>query len=159
MFAILLSSIKSQLPGLLIGAVSGVCVTLWAGISSRVFRNIDRVAKHRLQVAQKVHEICAEASSSNYTKLPRDREHVISVIANVRGFDEELGDIFEWFLINWEAMHVLSGKKIINEEEENLYYSLLEKLESGHDTLLKWANQSRAPHGLLNVIQNALSPS
>lgn len=87
-----------------IGAVGGVGSVLLTGFSKEFFGKRDRKERYRINVAREVHKICVEADTSFYHKYARDREHVTSVIDDVKSVDKEMGVKFEQFVIMWNGI-------------------------------------------------------
>lgn len=138
----IINVIVKQLPGLIIGGISTTIFLFLKGYLSLYFEKIKRVNKHKLNVAKQVLELCHEASSSAYSKLPRDYEHVLSVITNVKGIDKTKGAIMNKFVSLWVLITFIKRPKMTNEDVE-FDFELKNEIEEKKEILMEWANNIR----------------
>lgn len=130
---------------LVVGFISG---QLLPGFAKEWFAERERRRKHKLNVAIEVHKICNEIKTGNYRTLPRDWEHVNSVLTDVEGVDEKMGvvmaeflelcqDVFEDYLAERGDLPE-RGVSTAKEKFQNY-----QKVENKRKILVKWSNKLR----------------
>lgn len=128
--------------GTVLGIVGTITTKFFGGYIERFNKEQERKAKQKLNVAIEVHKICNEASTSNLRVAPRDIEHVNTVMTDVGGVDEEIGEAMNSFVNLWVL--VCSGeKRWIDKEKAKNLIEMRSEVEKYREILIKWASKIR----------------
>lgn len=63
-----------------------------------------RRQKERRHTYDQAIAICTEASSNEYKKGPRDKEHILRIITDLEAFDEKAAKLLEGVFTNWQLL-------------------------------------------------------
>lgn len=122
-------------------AVGGIILTILTkfadGWIQEIYKERERKAKHKINIAREVHAVCNEALTYRYQHRPRDMEHINHVISDVEGVDKEMGKLFEKFISDWvEGAINGNGVEGIENPSET-------RADEKREILEEWANKFR----------------
>ena len=137
-----ITQILNKLFPYIIGAIGGIASLYASGYCKEYFDERARIAKHKREVARQVLQICNEASTSNFKLLPRDIEHVNSVLTNVEGINSNMEAIMNRFISLWQLIAQISQSHLGKEETKDLR-EMLKEVEEKRKRLVDWANSIR----------------
>lgn len=128
---------------LIIGGITFACGLYFRGFTKEWFDNRARVAKHKLNVARHVLEICTEASTNHFSKAPRDMEHVHSVLTNVEGLDKEIEAVMNSFVSKWQMLVTMKNTNDLSNDGVKYTAELMADVEENRKILVEWSNKIR----------------
>jgi len=138
----LINTIISQIPGIIIGGISTATFLIGKGYVEIYFEKIKRINKHKLYVAKHVLDLCNEASSSSYSKRPRDYEHALSVITNVSGIDNRI-EVNMRKLISLWVLIAHREHPNMSPDDLSLNIEMRKEVDINREILINWANKIR----------------
>jgi hypothetical protein len=127
------SLIPSAIP-YVIGGVIGFFGNFLGGFSKEFFDERAHRKRHRIDVARAFQKIVTEASTNGFKVLPRDMEHVHSVLDDVKGVGAAVGEKANIFVGNWQVIAQ------INMDGGN-YSNVLQETRDLKDELTEWCNK------------------
>ena len=135
----LIDMLFTTLPPYIIGAAIGVLGTFVTGFAKEFFYERARRKKHKLEIARQVLKICNEASTGNYLYLPRDMEHVNSVLTDLEGINKSMSVEMEEFISSWRSIRPVGDvfMAAIFEQKQ------LDRADEKRKILIAWANKIR----------------
>ena len=117
-----------------VGGAIGFFVNFLGGFSKEFFDERARKKRHKIDVARAFQKIVTEASTNGFKVLPREMEHVHSVLDDVKGVGAVVGEKANIFVGNWQVIahtHVDGGN----------YKDLLQETRDLRDELTEWCNK------------------
>lgn len=128
---------------LIIGGITFACGLYFRGFTKEWFDNRARMAKHKLNVARHVLEICNEASTNHFSKAPRGMEHIHSVLTNVEGLDKKIEPVMNSFVSKWQMLVTMQTTKALSNDGEKYIGELMANIEENRKVMVAWANKIR----------------
>ncbi len=128
----------------IIGAAGGILSLFVSGFFREFFDERARRAKHKRDVARKVHKICTEASTGNFRTAPRDIEDVNSVLTDLEGVDKAMSVEMEKLVSSWQSVVLERSKGELSAEDVNFVKSQRDHAEEKRKILVAWTNRIRA---------------
>lgn len=134
-------TIFSQFPGFMFGVVATLLIAIGSGFIKEFFDERARRAKHKINVARKVHDICNEASTGNFRHAPRNGEHVNSILTDLDGVDEKMGVHMSSFVNLWGMIIEASNQVGQGESGGRHFVQMLQEVEEKRKVLEDWSNK------------------
>lgn len=129
---------------LILSGATFICGLLFRGLTKEFFDERARIAKHRRDVARLVLKICIEASTNHFRKLPRDMEHIHSVLTDLKGVDRSKSKFMEELITSWCFFAQERTKEGLNGDEVRFASEQRNRAEEKREILERWANRIRA---------------
>jgi hypothetical protein len=127
------SLISTAIP-YVIGGVLGFFGNFLSGFSKEFFDERARKKRHKIDVARAFQKIVTEASTNGFNMLPRDMEHVHSVLDDVKGVDAAVDEKANIFVGNWQVIahtHTDGGNN----------RDVIQETRDLRDELTEWCNK------------------
>jgi hypothetical protein len=130
-------------PYLVAGAV-GFYFNFAGGFSKEFFAERARKKRHKINVANEVHRLVNEASTGNFTVVPRDAEHTNAVMTDLDGVDEEMGKVITVFVARWYQIANMDTQGLQRIESTKHLMELRKEVEEKRVILIEWSTKVRA---------------
>jgi hypothetical protein len=138
-----ITQVVGTLQPYIIGILGGVSSQIAGGYFKEHFAERERRLKHKINVANQVLKICNEASTGNFKHVPRDTEHVNSVLTDLEGIDQNMETVMNNFVNLWRKITEDSANSARSEDSKRDLIEMNHNMEKDRKILVAWANKIR----------------